>query len=141
MEGLYKILWDVSTYLFSRFVCLDKCLIINSMLIWTHHARRRLTERGFTKDMVQKTFSHPDTSFAGREKGTTEYHKRFGSSLVTVIVKQNEQQEWIIVSTWIDPPLPGTTDAKKKKGYLAYQRAGFWGKIWITVKRQLGMSW
>lgn len=110
-----------------------------SGLIWTTHALSRLTERRFTQHMARETFYQPDKVHPGREKGTTEYQKRFGQSRVTVIAKQNEQHEWIIISCWIDPPLPGTKDAMKKETYRRYQKAGFWKKVWMVILKQLGL--
>ncbi len=111
------------------------------MLIWTHHAKKQLLDRKFPQFFVERTIAIPDTKVAGREKGTTEYQKRFDTSIVTVIGTRNDQNELVIVSCWIDPPRPGTRDAKKKAAYHAYQRAGFWGKVWITLKRQFGLSY
>jgi hypothetical protein len=93
-----------------------------------------------TRDIVLETFLHPDSSFAGKQTGTTEYRKRFQSSLVTVIGKQNERSEWLLLSAWIDPPLAGTADARKREEWRKYQKASVWGKIWMEVLRQLGLK-
>lgn len=106
-------------------------------VIWTHHALDRLAQRAFSQDMALQAFQSPDSSFPGKQTGTTEYQKRFGPSLVTVIAKQNEKREWIILSTWIDPPLPGTADHYKKEEWKKYQKASGWGKFWIALKKQL----
>ena len=105
--------------------------------IWTHHALDRLKERKLSQEKAGQTFSSPDAVVHGKQPGTTEFQKRFGLHLVTVIAKQNEKREWIVVSCWIDPPFPGTKDFKKKEIYKQYQKAGFWRKIWLTFKRQL----
>jgi hypothetical protein len=105
--------------------------------IWTNHALERMEQRYLPQDMAWQAFQHPDTSFAGKQPGTTESIKQFGSSKVTIISKQNEQREWIILSCWIDPPLPGTKDYKKKQAYKSFQKAGFWGKLWLTLRHQL----
>lgn len=125
-------LWDVVFILKTRYD--------TSMLIWTYHAKKQLLDRKFPQSFVERTMAHPDTKVSGREKGTIEYQKRFDSSVVTVIGTRNDQHELVIVSCWIDPPRLGTKDAKKKASYHAYQRAGFWGKVWIILKRQLGLS-
>lgn len=109
-------------------------------VIWTNHVLERIGQRGITQDLVLQTFQRPDRSFPGRQSGTTEYRKRFQASTVTVIAKQNDRSEWLILSAWIDPPLPGTADAKKKEEWKKYQRASFWGKIWMEVLRQLGIK-
>jgi hypothetical protein len=109
-------------------------------LIWTNHVLRRLDERGLHQEAVAQTFRYPDKSFKGKERDTTEFQKKFDYSTVTVIAKQNQNNEWLVLSAWVDPPVPGTRDAKKKDAYRAYQRAGFWGKLWRITLRQLGFT-
>lgn len=108
--------------------------------IWTNHALQRLNERGLSQEMASSTFNSPDKSLPGREKDTILSQKRYGTSLVSVISKQNEKREWLILSCWIDPPLAGSVDDKKRIGYKSYQKASPMQKIWITIKRQLGIS-
>ncbi len=105
--------------------------------IWTNHALDRLGQRGLTQELASQTFNRPDKSFPGKNPGTTECQKRFGNSLVTVICKQNDRREWIILSCWIDPPLYGTTDYNKKQDYLKSRKAGFLGKLWYTIRKQI----
>ena len=106
--------------------------------IWTNHALERLGQRGLSQKMAGETFSRPDHQIEGKQPGTVEFQRRYGKSLVTVIAKKNDQRECIILSCWIDPPLPGSIDILKKQNYIAYQKASFWGKLWIICKRQLG---
>lgn len=106
--------------------------------IWTNHALERLGQRGLTQELAWRTFQFPDKSLKGKQLGAIEYQKFFGKSLITVIAKQNEKKEWIILSCWIDPPLDGSIDIRKKEDYKKYQKASFWGKFLITLKRQLG---
>lgn len=106
--------------------------------IWTNHALERLGQRGLSQKMAGETFSRPDKQIDGKQPGTVEFQRKYGKSLVTVIAKKNDQREWIILSCWIDPPLPGSIDILKKQQYFAYQKASFWGKLWIIFKRQLG---
>lgn len=106
-------------------------------VIWTKHALGRLSERGFTQELAWETFRHPDTTALAKEGGTS-FQKRVGSSVVTIIGKKNEHNEWIIISCWIHPPLEGTVDYKRWQAYKNYQKASFWGKLWYTLKRQLG---
>lgn len=107
-------------------------------LIFTNHALQRMDERYLPKEWVSDTFHHPDDTAAAKQDGIL-YKKTFGPSTVSVIAKQNENNEWIILSCWIDPPYPGTKDYKRKERYKQYQQAGFWGKLWITLKNQLGI--
>jgi hypothetical protein len=106
-------------------------------LIWTNHALERLTQRGLSQSLASSAFHTPDKTIPNRD-GATEYQKRVENSLITLIVKKNERNEWLVLSAWIDPPLYGTHDWKKRENYRKYQKAGFWGKIWFTVLRQLG---
>jgi hypothetical protein len=108
-------------------------------LIFTHHALQRLEERQFSQHMVVETFHRPDSRHSAKQAGAYEYRKQYDQSTVTVIAKQNDRSEWVVLSCWIDPPLPGTKDWKQKQNWKAYQRAGFWGKVWITIKQQLGL--
>ena len=107
--------------------------------IWTNHARERLGQRGLSQSLAASAFTHPDRRIDGKEAGTYEFQKRVGKSLITIIAKQNEKYEWIILSCWIDPPLPGSIDIIKKQRWQQYQKAGFWGKLWLTLLRQLGL--
>lgn len=106
--------------------------------IWTNHALERLGQRGLTQELAAQAFLYPDKSIAGKQPDTTEFQKKVKTSRITIIAKKNEKKEWIILSCWIDPPLPGSIDILKKQEYLRYQKAGFWGKFWIHIRRQLG---
>lgn len=108
-------------------------------LIWTHHAIERMKARGLSQDMAKEAFAKPDKTLPGKTQGSFEYQKQFDSSRVTLIAKQNDKYEWIVLSAWIDPPLPGSPDAKQKVAYYQYQKAGFWGKLWLTFRNQTGM--
>ena len=107
--------------------------------IWTNHARERLGQRGLSQQLAGETFARPDRTLSGKQPGTIEYQKRFGNSTVTVIAKKNERNEWLILSNWIDPPLPGTEDHKKREEWKKYKKASIWGKIWYEIKKQLGL--
>lgn len=105
--------------------------------IWTNHALERLGARGLTQELAWKTFQHPDYSGKGKQKGAWEYRKKFGNSTATVIAKQNEKYEWLILSCWIEPPLPGYLDDRKKKAWAKYKKAGFWGQLWIDLVKDI----
>lgn len=108
-------------------------------LIFTNHALERLKDRKLSELTAWEAFNNPDASSPGKQPGTTEYKKHFGKSTVTVIATQNEKKDgWVVLSAWIDPPYPGTKDYREKEHYKAYQKAGFWGKVWLTLKSQLG---
>lgn len=107
-------------------------------LIWTNHAIEQMKNRGLSQDMAFEAFKHDDRSFKGKTKDSFEYQKRFENSRVTVIAKQNEKSEWVILSAWIDPPLPGSLDAKEKQQYQEYQKASGLKKFWLAFKKQVG---
>ncbi len=99
-------------------------------LIWTNHAIERMKARGLTQDMAREAFAKSDKTIPGKTSGSFEYQKQFGNSRVTIIAKQNQKYEWVVLSAWIDPPLPGSR-------YIAYQKAGFWKKLWMVFRKQL----
>lgn len=108
-------------------------------VIWTNHAKERLTQRGLSQSQAVEAFYHPDTSEQGRQSGSVVYKKRINAALITLIAKQNEKKEWIILSAWIDPPLPGSPDAKEQASYKEYIKAKGLRKFWLGIKRQLGL--
>lgn len=67
-----------------------------------------------------------------------EYGRRYDQYQVTVIAKQNEKKEWIILSCWVDPPYEGFIDDRKQTWQRQYVSASPWRKLWLEVKRQLG---
>lgn len=107
-------------------------------IIWTTHALERLKRRGLPQDWALQTFKHPDQSSPGNQSGSMIYEKKFDKKRVSVIAKQNEKNEWIILSCWIDPPMPGSPDAKEKEVYRKYQKASGWKKMLLIIKQQLG---
>lgn len=105
--------------------------------IWTNHALERLDQRGLTQALAGQAFQNSDHFGPGKESGTIEFKKKFSQSTVTVITKKNDHGEWLILSCWIDPPLEGYIDYRKKQRYLEYQKAGFWKRLWMDIKRDL----
>lgn len=106
--------------------------------IWTNHALERLGQRGLSQSVAFQAFQYPQRTTKGRD-GTFEYQKDFGKSTVTVIAKQNEKKEWLILSCWIDPPLEGYIDQRKTSWQNDYNKASFWRKFWLEIKRQIGL--
>lgn len=92
-----------------------------------------MKDRKLSKAWAEETYTHPDEKHSGKETGTVEYRKRFGSQVVTVIAK-----EQIGISAWIDPPFPGTADERKHNQWKAYIRAPWWKKWLLTFKRSFG---
>lgn len=108
-------------------------------LVLTKHAEEMIRERGLTKDIAWETFNHPDESKKARNGGT-QFIKYFDGFKTGLIAKQNIKNEWIVVSFWRDPALPGTIDERKQYRWKKYRKAGTWGKIWIMIKQQLGLE-
>lgn len=106
-------------------------------IIWTNHALERAKYRGISQDMIRATFNNPQSNRPGKD-GSTLYVKQFDNHEVTIVTKKNERGEWLLLSAWMDPPLPGTMDFKRKEEHRAYRKASGWGKFFLTLKRQLG---
>lgn len=108
-------------------------------IILTNHAKDRIKERSFDEGVVISTVEKPDSVASGKQKGTLEYVRKFGISKVTVIVKENEKQERIILSCWIDPPMPGTKDAKRRERYLKYKKASIMERVVMDILSIFGL--
>ncbi len=87
-------------------------------LIWTNHALQRLEERKIPQEWAWRAFKFPDSIQKGKRANTVEHIKKYNSLEVTLIATKNEKKEWIIISCWVDPPLAGSIDIKKKQEYL-----------------------
>ncbi|MBI4097121.1 MAG: DUF4258 domain-containing protein [Candidatus Levybacteria bacterium] len=108
-------------------------------VIWTNHALDRLRERGIPQDDALLAFRHPDFQRRGKKKSAKLFIKKIADKRITLAAKQNERWEWVVVSVWIDPPLPGTADERNQREYRDYQKATFWEKVWRDVRKQLGL--
>lgn len=108
-------------------------------LILTKHAENMIRERGLTKELAWETFNHPDESKKDRV-GKPLLVKHFKGFSVTIILVQNVKGAWIIKTIWQDPALHGTLDDHKHYRWKRYKKAGFWGKIYLTIKQQLGLE-
>ena len=107
-------------------------------LIFTNHALKRMKERGIKKDQVWETYNS-NSQLEYIRNGMSQKHKKFGDFEMSVIFKKNAKNEVIIVSCWVEPPLPGTKDAREKEWYQKYKNAGFWRKIWLTFLHQISI--
>lgn len=114
-------------------------------VIWTNHALERLHQRKLPQHIAYLAFQKPDERFRGKNPGTWELQRKYTvpnteqTATITLIVKQNERKEWLILSAWIDPPIYGTADHKKREAWKQYKKSGFWGKLWYVIKKQLGL--
>lgn len=88
-------------------------------VIWTNHALERLKGRKIPQEIAWKAFRFPEETRKGKAPGSLEFVKLLDIYTVTVIAKKNDRREWIIVSCWIDPPLPGSVDLQEKKKHVS----------------------
>ncbi len=107
---------------------------IMATLIFTNHARTRMSERRLPESIALQAFYHPDESFSGKEYGTTEYRKRVHGKDITLIVKRDGGKH-IVISAWCNPPFPGTADERKHRSWQAYTRAKGWKKVFLFLLR------
>jgi len=105
--------------------------------IWTNHALERLGQRGLTQSLAARALTEPDEIIPGKKPGTHEHIKKVSTSKITLITTESDEGKTLVLSNWIDPPLPGTQDAKKKQEWKKYKKAGFWGKLWYQLRQQL----
>ena len=109
-----------------------------NQIVWSRHARERITARKMSQQTLIRVLSAPDFAVSGKQPDTFEYGKKHGSKTTTVIIKPVEGNKYLILSCWIDPPEYGTSDWKDKQYYNAYHRSkSVWGKLWILLKQQL----
>ena len=108
-----------------------------SDIIWTKHAQARNRERQITQDQIEKTVNNPD-EFSQIEGGKTKSNKNFGQHTVTVITTKVESGRYLILSAWINPPIPGTKDFKKENNRKKIRNSSGIKKIWLTLLGQLG---
>lgn len=108
-------------------------------IIFTKHSLQRLNERLFNRRMVNETIENPDKVIPGKENGTLEYQKKQGKQTVTAIVRKGTHGQNLVLSCWVDPPVYGTQDYRKKKRYAKYQKASFWGKLWMDLLSIFGI--
>lgn len=105
--------------------------------IWTNHARERNKQRLISEEWIMKTLNDPDEVI--NEGDSIKSKRRFDHQTVTVITKYNERGENIIISSWINPPTPGSMDYKKEQNYKQMKNASNLKKILLIFLRQIGL--
>ncbi|MCR4329268.1 MAG: DUF4258 domain-containing protein [Candidatus Roizmanbacteria bacterium] len=108
----------------------------DTRIIMTNHARARLNDRKVSEYEVRQTILYPDSTGTS-QNNAVEFRKKIGAVYFTVIAL-HKNDGWVILSIWRNPPAVGTADARHSTLYQAYQKSGFWGKIWIIVREQFG---
>lgn len=109
-----------------------------SDIIWTNHAKERNKQRQITESWVEGTVNNPD-SYREIEDGKTESKKKFENYTVTVITAKSKEGKYLILSTWINPPIYGTNDYKKSEYIKEAKKAGPFKKLLLTIVHQLGI--
>lgn len=110
----------------------------NKKFIWTNHASRRLNERKIHRKYIDALLRNPDHIF-NKENNVKELQKKFDGRTFAAIIKSNGQGESIILSCWVNPPFPGTTDYKRRQRYFAKQKATPLKKLWFSLLDLLGL--
>lgn len=85
----------------------------------------RLQERKIPQEWAWRAFAFPDKTINGQSNGSIEFLKKHEGVTITLIAKKNDRKEWIILSAWVDPPLPGSTDIQKKREYWKERKQPF----------------
>jgi len=109
-----------------------------SDIIWTKHALERNRERQITQNWIEKTVNHPD-EYSIIENGKIKSNKNFGQHTVTVITTKADSGKYLILSAWVNPPIPGTKDYKKENYKKKARNSSGVKKIWLTLLGQLGI--
>ena len=110
-------------------------------LIFTLHSQRKLTERGIKMEDAYEAFKHPTHKKRGKFGDNFMFEREFPDFKLTVVARQNMKNEWVAKSAWRNPPLSGTADAREKETWKKYNKAGFFGQLWIQFKQQIGIKW
>lgn len=108
-----------------------------SNFIWTKHALERNKERQITQSWIEATVNNPDYC-SNIEGGKIKSIKKFGTHEVTAITTKSDSGKYLILSAWINPPIPGTKDFKKENYYKNMKNSSGIKKILLIIKNQLG---
>lgn len=107
-------------------------------IIWTNHAKKRISDRKISKNQVIQTINSPDSKI-NNEDGSIEVTREYGNQKIHVVVKENEKSEFIVLSCWINPPNHGSVDFKNKQYYKKLKKASGIKKFWYTFLKQVGL--
>lgn len=71
---------------------------MTSELVLTAHARRRMRERGISRNEILQVLREPETTYPGKSPGTTQYCKKLGNVICVVAV--DDEYPWKIVTVF-----------------------------------------
>jgi hypothetical protein len=106
-------------------------------LAYTTHLGERLQQRKIPRSQVDLTISQPDRVEQTRDG--KRYRRQFGNQILTAVVTVTKSNQQLVLSAWIDPPNPGTKDARQKTIYSRYKSAKGMSKLWLSLR--LGLGW
>ncbi len=104
-------------------------------VVLTRHASERILSRNILEKDIENTIFNYDKKVENKN-GLVEFRKKLGQYYYKVIAKA-DRENWVVVSSWVDPPLPGSFDLVKKERYSRYLSAGLGGKIWMQIRRAI----
>ncbi len=107
-------------------------------LIWTNHAKKRLSERKIEKYLIEATFRQPDKISDSNSHTRIQFIKKIHDRTITLITHK-EKNGYVIVSLWAEPPFPGSIDITRKKRYLYYQKSRGIKKIILWILKTIGL--
>ncbi|MFH1602250.1 MAG: hypothetical protein ABIB61_04830 [Candidatus Shapirobacteria bacterium] len=106
-------------------------------LIWTKHALQRTRDRKIPQQYLTNAFYRPDKVIEGKKKGSKKFIRSYGLHQAVVVASSNDKGEWVAISGWINPPIKGSLDDRKKLFEKNYQKSSFWGKTWLVFKKSI----
>jgi len=117
---------------------LDKFLEIKmAEIVFTNHVIDRIYERKISQDQVIEGIKNFDEQF--KNSDTTQFRKKFGKQTLTAVTKYGDGGEIVVLSVWIDPPNPGTSDLHKREKDKQMRKASALKKLWYTFLNQIGL--
>lgn len=108
-----------------------------SNIIWTKHASERNNERQITQNWIESTINNPD-NYSNIEGGKIKSQKRFGQHTVTVITAKADSGKYLVLSSWVNPPISGTADFKKERYENSIKKSSGLKRFFQTFLNQLG---
>jgi hypothetical protein len=98
---------------------------------------KRLSDRRIPQNSVIQAILSPDEKSTHQD--VTQYQKRIGKQKFGAVVRENNQGQDVILSAWVDPPNPGTTEYRRKKRFYEAKKASLAKKLWLTFLNQIGL--
>lgn len=68
-------------------------------IIYTHHARFRMAQKGITEGMIEEVLNKPDTDFPSQDKRIAR--KTLGNKTMDVVYLETKRGYLIITAYWL----------------------------------------